>query len=86
MPPVARVVRNGKEEEIPLEDVKTGDILRVKPGEKPPRAGEYAPVGPRGGRVDALTVTIDGNEGHMPPTPDNGQQWERVGPPKRQQH
>lgn len=56
---------------------------RAKPGEKPPRSGEYKPVGPRGGRVDAPNVTIDGNEGHMPPTPDNGQQWERTGPPKR---
>jgi hypothetical protein len=37
-------------------------------GEKPPRSGEYKPVGPRGGKVDALSVTIDGNEGHMPRT------------------
>lgn len=40
-------------------------------------------VGPRGGRVDAPPVTIDGNEGHMPPTPDNGQSWVRIGPPKK---
>lgn len=35
----ARVVRNGGEEEIPLEDVKEGDIMKVKPGEKIPTDG-----------------------------------------------
>jgi len=39
VPPVARLVRNGKEEEIPLEQVKAGDVLRVKPGEKIPVDG-----------------------------------------------
>ncbi len=39
VPPVARVIRNGQEEEIPLEEVKVGDILRVKPGEKIPVDG-----------------------------------------------
>jgi len=39
VPPVARLIRNGKEEEIPLEQVKVGDILRVKPGEKIPVDG-----------------------------------------------
>lgn len=39
VPPVARVIRNGKESEIPLEDVNEGDILRVKPGEKIPVDG-----------------------------------------------
>ncbi len=39
VPPIARIVRNGTEEEIPLEDVKTGDILKVKPGEKIPVDG-----------------------------------------------
>ncbi len=38
-PPVARVIRNGNEEEIALEEVKAGDILRVKPGEKIPVDG-----------------------------------------------
>lgn len=38
-PPVARVIRNGNEKEIPLEDVKAGDILRIKPGEKIPVDG-----------------------------------------------
>ena len=64
----------------------TGGIFMAttaKPGERPPRPGEYKPVGPRGGLVDAPNVTIDGNEGHMPPTPDNGQLWERIGPPKK---
>ncbi len=39
VPPVARIIRNGKEEEIPLEDVKVGDLLKVKPGEKIPVDG-----------------------------------------------
>jgi Cu2+-exporting ATPase len=39
VPPVARVIRNGQEEEIPLEKVQVGDILRVKPGEKIPVDG-----------------------------------------------
>ncbi|MBZ0165002.1 MAG: copper-translocating P-type ATPase [Notoacmeibacter sp.] len=37
----ARVVRaDGQEEEIPLEDVKVGDRLRVRPGDKVPVDGE----------------------------------------------
>ncbi len=39
VPPVARRIKNGKEEEIPLEHVKPGNILRVKPGEKIPVDG-----------------------------------------------
>ena len=39
VPPVARVIRNGEEMEIPLEDVNEGDILKVKPGEKVPVDG-----------------------------------------------
>ncbi|MBT3321941.1 MAG: copper-translocating P-type ATPase [Anaerolineae bacterium] len=35
----ARVIRDGQEVEIPLEDVVTGDILLVKPGEKIPVDG-----------------------------------------------
>jgi hypothetical protein len=57
--------------------------ITAKPGEKPPKPGEYKPIGPRGGDVRAPNVTIDGNEGHMPPTPDNGQHWQRIGNPKK---
>lgn len=39
VPAVARVIRNGEEKEIPLEEVKEGDILRVRPGEKIPVDG-----------------------------------------------
>ena len=39
VPPIARVIRNGEEQEIPLEEVKVGDILKVKPGEKIPVDG-----------------------------------------------
>jgi Cu2+-exporting ATPase len=39
VPPVARLVRNNQETEIPLEHVKPGNILRVTPGEKIPVDG-----------------------------------------------
>jgi len=39
VPPVARVIRNGQEQEVPLEEVQVGDVLRVKPGEKIPVDG-----------------------------------------------
>jgi P-type Cu+ transporter len=38
-PRTARVLRNGTEEDIPLEQVKPGDRLRVRPGEKVPVDG-----------------------------------------------
>jgi len=39
VPPVARVIREGQEFEIPLEEVIVGDVLRVKPGDKIPVDG-----------------------------------------------
>ena len=33
-PDVAHVVRDGKEADIPLEDVRVGDLVRVRPGER----------------------------------------------------
>jgi len=36
----ARVIRDGKEEDIPIEQVKTGDHLLVRPGEKIPVDGK----------------------------------------------
>jgi Cu+-exporting ATPase len=38
-PPTARVVTNGNENELPLSQVKVGDHLRVRPGEKVPVDG-----------------------------------------------
>jgi P-type Cu+ transporter len=38
-PRTARVVRNGEEHEAPLDSVKTGDHLRVRPGDKVPVDG-----------------------------------------------
>lgn len=39
-PPIARVLRNGREQEIPLEEVMVGDFLKVRPGEKIPVDGK----------------------------------------------
>ena len=40
-PDTARIVRaDGSEEEVPLDSVKVGDLLRVRPGEKVPVDGE----------------------------------------------
>ena len=36
---MARVVRDGREEDVPLEQVRSGDRLRVRPGEKMPVDG-----------------------------------------------
>ena len=38
-PKMARVLRDGREEDIPLDQVKAGDRLRVRPGEKIPVDG-----------------------------------------------
>src|ERR1051326_6327755 len=38
-PKTARILRNGEEEDVPLEQVKIGDRLRVRPGEKVPVDG-----------------------------------------------
>lgn len=40
VPPLARIMRNGKEEMIPTAEVKLGDILILKPGDKVPVDGE----------------------------------------------
>ena len=38
-PTVARVLRDGKEVEVPLEDVRVNDVMIIKPGEKIPTDG-----------------------------------------------
>lgn len=38
-PQTAHRVREGRDEDVPLEDVKVGDLLRVRPGEKVPVDG-----------------------------------------------
>ncbi len=39
-PPTARIVRDGREEEIPIEEVAVGDLVRIRPGEAVPVDGE----------------------------------------------
>ncbi|MCH7897645.1 MAG: cation-translocating P-type ATPase, partial [candidate division NC10 bacterium] len=38
-PPTARVVRDGREEELPVEEVRPGDLVRIRPGESIPVDG-----------------------------------------------
>ncbi len=38
-PPTARVVRDGKEADVPIVEVRAGDIVRVRPGEQVPVDG-----------------------------------------------
>ena len=42
VPPTARIVRDGREEEVPIEQVAVGDLVRVRPGESIPVDGEVA--------------------------------------------
>ncbi|HUG40672.1 MAG TPA: heavy metal translocating P-type ATPase [Longimicrobiales bacterium] len=39
-PPTARVVRDGHEEEVAIEEVRVGDRVRIRPGEKVPVDGD----------------------------------------------
>jgi Cu+-exporting ATPase len=41
-PPTARIVRDGDEQEVSLDEVHSGDILRVRPGEKVPVDGKLS--------------------------------------------
>jgi Cu+-exporting ATPase len=41
-PPTAHVVRDGREEEVPVEQVEPGELVRVRPGESIPVDGEVA--------------------------------------------
>ncbi len=53
-PPVARVVRGGDERDVPLGEVRAGDTLRVRPGEKVPVDGQLTDGG---SAVDESMVT-----------------------------
>ncbi len=44
-PPTARVVEDGAEREVSLEEVRQGDVLRVRPGDKVPVDGEVTEGG-----------------------------------------
>ncbi len=39
-PDVARVLRDGREDEVPIEAVRIGDLVRIRPGERVPVDGE----------------------------------------------
>jgi P-type Cu+ transporter len=68
-PKTARIVRSGdKEEDIPLEQVQVGDVLRVRPGEKIPVDGQ---VVEGSSSVDESMVTGE-------PIPTEKQQGEKL--------
>ncbi|MFZ1810459.1 MAG: heavy metal translocating P-type ATPase [Candidatus Nitrotoga sp.] len=68
-PKTARIVRSdGKEEDIPLEQVQAGDVLRVRPGEKIPVDGQ---VVEGSSSIDESMVTGE-------PIPVEKQQGERL--------
>src|SRR6516225_4245146 len=39
-PDMAYVAKDGKEEQVPLENVQVGDLVRIRPGERVPVDGE----------------------------------------------
>ncbi|MBI3402311.1 MAG: heavy metal translocating P-type ATPase [Acidobacteria bacterium] len=53
-PKTARIVRDGREDDVPLDAVQVGDILRVRPGEKVPVDGVLVDGG---AAVDESMVT-----------------------------
>ena len=56
---------------------------RQKPGQSPNRPGEYRERGPRGGEVmNPRQVTMEKGDKPLPPTSEQGNTWERTGPPK----
>ena len=62
-PKTARRVRDGTEEEVALDTVAVGDILRVRPGEKVPVDGDRdrGPLGAR--RIDGHRRVDAGHQG-----------------------
>ncbi|NNC37930.1 MAG: copper-translocating P-type ATPase [Hyphomonadaceae bacterium] len=67
-PPTARIIRaDGREEEIALEQVQTGDSLRVRPGEKIPVDGEV--VEGRSSVTEAMVtgepIPVEKHDGEM---------------------
>ena len=42
VPPTARVVRDGREVEVPTSEIVAGDLIRLRPGDKAPVDGEVA--------------------------------------------
>jgi Cu+-exporting ATPase len=53
-PETARVVRNGSEQELPIEQIAIGDLVRIRPGERIPADGDV--VSGRSG-VDQSLIT-----------------------------
>jgi len=45
---------------------------------KPIIIGKYKPIDRHGNRVDGPNITIDGDEGHMPPTRAPNQFWQLI--------
>lgn len=52
----------------------------LNPGDRTPRSGQYAIVGPRGGATGAERTSVQGKP--LPPTPKPGQGYRLVDPTK----
>lgn len=55
VPPTARVIRDGRERELPTSEVVVGDVIRLLPGEKVPVDGELL-----GGETDIDEALVTG--------------------------
>lgn len=64
VPPRARVIRDGREVEVATSEVKVGDILSVRPGEKIPVDGEIVEGKTE---IDEALVTGESNPVHRKP-------------------
>jgi len=64
VPPRARVIRNGSEVEVPTSEVKVGEVLGVRPGEKIPVDGEIVQGETE---IDEALVTGESNPVHRKP-------------------
>ena len=62
-PAVARRVEGEAERDVPLAEVRVGDLLRIRPGEKVPVDGTVARRTDDGGRVDGHRRAHPGGEG-----------------------
>ena len=55
-------------------------MAKLKPGNETPKSGQYAPVGPRGGKTGIEITAVKGKP--LPPTSKPGMTYKLVDPTK----